>query len=192
MNKIVLNIAIVTLLIPTSLLTSPSLYAGESETFWSWLTTFSRQKGVKPVDDALYLEECGACHFAYQPGLLPAGSWEKLLTPEALADHFGDSAELEAQDLTLISDYVFANSADKSYFKRSRQIVHATREVEPPLRITDVKYIRRRHHEIPDKLIKDNPDVVSLINCNACHTKADEGNFDDDTVSIPNHGVWDE
>ena len=35
-------------------------------------------------------------------------------------------------------------------------------------------------------MIKDNKDVKSLSYCNACHTKADDGIFKEDTVSIPN------
>ncbi len=44
---------------------------------WGW--DFFSKKGVTPVNDKLYLEECGACHFPYQPGLLPMRSWQKIL-----------------------------------------------------------------------------------------------------------------
>jgi hypothetical protein len=151
------------ILVASALIAGPASGAENTESLWSWLTTFSRSKGVKPVDHELYLDECGGCHFAYQPGLLPTESWEKLLSEEALANHFGDSAEMDAQDLGLISSYVFANAADKSFYKRSRKIVHATRDGDFPERITEVKYIRRIHHDIPDSLIKDNPDVVSRL-----------------------------
>ena len=48
--------------------------AHAEETFGSWLINFERTKEVKPVTDKRYLKECGECHFAYQPGLLPARS----------------------------------------------------------------------------------------------------------------------
>jgi hypothetical protein len=48
------------------------------ENFLEWALNFSRTKEVKPVTDKTYRAECGDCHFAYQPGLLPAQSWEKL------------------------------------------------------------------------------------------------------------------
>jgi len=151
-----------------------------------------RQKEVNPVSNKLYKNECGSCHFAYQPGLLPSQSWEKLLNEKALADHFGENAELEKDDLAEIYDFVMANAADKSYYKRARKIAKATEGGEAPLRITEVRYIKRKHHEIPDNMIKGNKDVKSLSYCDACHTQADKGVFDEDTVQIPNFPDWDD
>lgn len=156
------------------------------ESFWQWVADFSRQKEVKPVDNAAYQEECGSCHFAYQPGLLPGKSWAKLLDEKALADHFGEDASLDADTLKEISGYAMENSAEKSWYKRSRKIAKATEDGEAPLRITEVRYIKRKHHEIPEKMVKGNKDVKSPAYCNACHTKAEEGIFDEDTVDIPN------
>ena len=151
-----------------------------------------RQKGIVPVDNKQYKDECGSCHFAYQPGLLPTKSWEKLLTADALSKHFGENAELDADTLKIIRDYAVANAADKSYHKRSRKIAIATENIEAPLRITEVRYIKRKHHEIPDKMIKGNKDVKSLSYCDACHTQAAKGVFDEDTVKIPNFPDWDD
>ena len=155
--------------------------------FWLWLVNFSRQKGVKPVDSNTYLSECGSCHYAYPPGLLPSKSWAKLLNDKALSNHFGESAILDEETLKVITDYTMANAADKSWYKRSRKIALATEEGEAPIRITEVSYIRRKHHDIPEKMIKGNKDVKSLSFCNACHTEAEKGDFDNDTVSIPNY-----
>lgn len=166
--------------------------AAEEESFASWLFNFSRQKEVKAVTDKTYQEECGSCHFAYQPGLLPAKSWEKLLDEKALADHFGENAELDKDTLKTIYDFTMENAADKSYYKRSRKIALATEEGDAPLRITEVRYIKRKHHEIPEKMIKGNKDVKSLSYCDACHTKADKGIFDEDTVRIPNYPDWED
>ncbi len=151
-----------------------------------------RQKEVRPVDNKKYKEECGSCHFAYQPGLLPAKSWEKLLDEKALAKHFGENAELDKDTLAVIHDYAVANAADKSYWKRARKIAVATEGVEAPLRITEVRYIKRKHHDIPEKMIKGNKDVKSLSYCDACHTQANKGVFDEDTVKIPNYPNWDD
>jgi hypothetical protein len=155
------------------------------------LTPF-RQKEIVPVNNKQYKDECGSCHFAYQPGLLPTKSWEKLLTAEALKKHFGENAELDADTLKVIHDYAIANAADKSYHKRSRKIAVATEDTEAPLRITEVRYIKRKHHEIPDKMITGNKDVKSLSYCDACHTQANKGVFDEDTVKIPNYPNWDD
>src|SRR3989338_5030255 len=81
-----------------------STYAGAQEDFAVWLFNFERTKEVKPVTNQQYQDECKECHFAYQPGLLPAKSWEKLLTTDALRDHFGDNAEMDKDTLRAIHD----------------------------------------------------------------------------------------
>lgn len=180
----------VTLLAGALLVTST--YAQAAENFGSWLINFQRTKEVKPVTDKQYLKECGECHFAYPPGLLPVKSWKKLLSADALKDHFGDNAELDKDTLQAIHDYAVENAADKSFYKRSRKIALATVEGEAPLRIIEVRYIKRKHNDIPEKMVKGNPDVKSLSYCNKCHTQADKGVFDADTVSIPNYPDWDD
>jgi hypothetical protein len=47
--------------------------------------------------------------------------------------------------------------------------------------------MRRKHHDIPKKMIMENNQVKSLSYCNACHMKVAQGIFDEDTVSIPNY-----
>src|SRR3989344_6200999 len=41
-----------------------------------------------------YTQECAACHTAYPPGLLPAASWNRVMT--GLAQHYGTDASLDA------------------------------------------------------------------------------------------------
>jgi len=166
--------------------------ADEPRSATEWLLSFDRYKEVAPVSNDTYAEECGSCHFAYPPGLLPSGSWDKLLNDKALQDHFGENAELDADVVKEVHDYAVAHSAEKSWYKRSRKITFATEGKEEPLRITDVSYIKRKHHEIPKKMITGNPDVESQSNCSACHTQADKGIFDSDTVDIPNYGAFED
>jgi len=173
-----------------ALLTS-SAYARAEEDFMGWLLNLERQKNVKPVTGKQYQDECGECHFAYQPGLLPARSWEALLNAEALRKHFGVNAELDDDTLKIVRDYAVENAADKSWYKRSRKIAVATAEGPAPLRITELLYISRKHHDIPAKMIKDNKGVKSLSFCDKCHTQAAQGVYDADTVDIPNYPDWD-
>lgn len=171
------------------LLTSGSAVA---ENFWHWIGpgTFDaafKGVGVQPVENKQYKEECGSCHFAYQPGLLPSRSWEKLLTPEALHNHFGEVADLDKDTLQAIRAYAMDNASDKSWYHISRKVNASLSSTDAPLRITEVRYIKRKHHGIPENMVKGNKDVKSLSYCNACHTKAEQGNFREDTVSIPNY-----
>ncbi len=186
-----MRINVKTMFLLAGLLCAP--YAAQAEeTQWGWLGSFTRQKEVNPVNNKVYQEECGSCHFAYQPGLLPSQSWEKLLNDKALADHFGDNAELDADTLKEVRAFALENAADKSYYKRARKIAKSTEGGEAPLRITEVRYIKRKHNEIPEKMIKGNKDVKSLSYCDACHTKAKDGMYDEDAVRIPNYPDWDD
>jgi hypothetical protein len=47
---------------------------------------------VPPVRNPAMLKECGVCHIAYPPQMLPARSWKKIMA--GLADHFGENATL--------------------------------------------------------------------------------------------------
>lgn len=149
-----------------------------------------RSLGVAPVVLDAYKNECSSCHMAYPPGLLPARSWQKIMT--SLESHFGDNAELEGEDLKIISDFLINNSADKSDYRRSRKIMRSINTNDSPIRISDLPYIKREHHEIPDKMIKFNPRVNSLGNCIACHVDAEKGLFNEHNVSIPGYGSWDD
>jgi hypothetical protein len=149
---------------------------------------FGRHKGVEPVHDATFEEECGACHFAYQPGLLPRRSWARIMAPDALEDHFGDDASLEEPARAKIAAFLEAHAADDSGYKRSIKVRRSIPKDQAPLRITEVPYIRRKHADLGKERVQDNPKVKSLANCDACHRKAAEGVYDDDTVSIPGFG----
>ncbi len=162
----------------------------DEESFFDWLWTTESRKEVKPMQNELYNEECSDCHFPYQAGLLPEVSWRKLLDPKALEDHFGDNAELDDETRVALLDALIAESADKSRYKRSKKIMASLSKNEAPIRIVDTPYIKRKHHEIPDKLITGNEKVKSLSFCDTCHQKADEGDYDDDSVVIPGHGTW--
>jgi hypothetical protein len=140
-----------------------------------------REDYLKPVTNETYKEACGGCHFAYQPELLPSASWLKILNQ--LNDHFGEEIEAEADTIKNISDYLKSNGAETSSSKRSKKIMRSLgREV--PIRITDIPYIRRKHHELAPAVLK-RESIGSLANCTACHITAEKGIYDDDHVKIP-------
>jgi cytochrome c553 len=154
---------------------------------WMWS---KRGHSLPPVDNQSYAEECGSCHFAYQPALLPAASWKKLLS--RLENHFGENAELPQQALLELNAYLDANAADKvSGYKRADKIMRSLGNVAP-LRITEVPYIHYKHHEIPSRIIKNNPDIRSLSNCANCHTRAETGSYAERDIRIPGLGRWED
>lgn len=134
------------------------------------------------VTNAVYLETCGACHFAYPPSLMPEASWMKLL--ETLDDHFGETLDPDGETRSTLTDYLKANCAEKSRSKCSVRILRSTGS-QAPSRITDIPYIINVHHEIPPEVFTRKR-VGSFSNCTACHTTAEAGIFNDDYVKIPN------
>lgn len=164
--------------------------AHAEQSFWDWFFSFKRMKEVEPVADKAWDKECGSCHLAYQPGLLPARSWEKLLTPDALADHFGDSAEMDEETRKHLLELATRHAADKSYYKRSRKVMSSLDASQAPLRIIEVPSMREKHEKIPTSWVKENPKVKSLSFCDKCHQRAHRADYDDDTVVIPDHGTW--
>ncbi|MEY6432217.1 diheme cytochrome c [Thioalkalicoccus limnaeus] len=152
---------------------------------------------VDPVTNSFYAEECGSCHMAYQPGLLPARSWNVIMTPAALADHFGDDASLPDESREAIGRYLSANAADFSDKKRSRSFAKAALgEMPDPAgggpRITENRYFVRKHDEIPLRLVTGNPEVGSFSQCDSCHGRANDGVYNEHDVVIPGHGRWED
>jgi hypothetical protein len=174
----------ITLCLASALL-SGGTAAQAQESYLGWLLTLNRQKEIQPVSNEAYQHECGECHFAYQPGLLPARSWDALLEPQALRDHFGVNAELDAATRGRLHDYAVANAADRSYSKRSRKIAVATAAGPVPMRISRLEPVARVHRRIDLALITGNPEVKSLAACDKCHTEAAQGVYESDTVRIP-------
>jgi hypothetical protein len=138
----------------------------------------------------LYAEECGACHLAYPAGMLPAASWGLMM--DGLGDHFGDDATLADATAATIRAYLAEHAAGPGRGEYGERAWRATRGLAPPLRITETDYFVGKHHEVPMRLVSDNPEVVSFSRCTACHTAAERGDFDDDRVLIPGYGRWDD
>lgn len=122
-----------------------------------------------------YQQECAACHLAYPPGLLPAASWQRLMG--GLPQHFGTDASLDAAAVKEIGQWLQAHAADT---RRSR----AGAVAPPEDRITRSAWFQREHREIvPATWAR--PAIKSAANCAACHTRAEQGDFDERTLRIP-------
>jgi hypothetical protein len=116
---------------------------------------------VPPVSHEPTRKECGECHMAFQPGLLPAESWRGIMA--GLADHFDEDASLEADLAAEIEAYLAAN---------------AGRGDETKLRITEQGWFRHEH-DFPDQVWQKS-EVRSKANCAACHRDAAQGSYEDD------------
>lgn len=124
-----------------------------------------------PVNEK-WKAECGSCHVAYPARMLPAASWKALMG--GLDKHFGSDASLDAKTTLEILSYLETNA--------SRRKVEPS--AKPVLRITETRWFISEHDEVPAKLWKD-ARVKSAANCAACHTRADQGDFNERNLRVP-------
>ena len=146
--------------------------------------------GIDSVLLELYVNECGGCHFSYQPELLPARSWEKIMG--GLDQHFGENAELDQGDQRRIKNFLLNHSAGGVNYGLPSKFMRAQGDGQMPQRITEMRYFVHEHSELPKKLVQDNPKVRSFSNCDSCHQKAKQGVYDEYEVRIPGFGRWDD
>lgn len=121
----------------------------------------SQFERVAPVTHAPTQKECGECHMAFQPGLLPAASWNRLM--DGLSDHFGEKASLPADSAAAIRAYLTQNAGGGD----GRLI-----------RVTDQDWWRRKHRL--DPAVWRRKTVGSKSNCEACHRDAGKGLYEEE------------
>lgn len=116
--------------------------------------------------------ECGSCHVAYPPQLLPRTSWRAIMA--GLDKHFGTDASLDDESVAEVGTFLEGHAAGE----RGRA------GGKPMLRITETRWFRQEHDEVPASTWKDKR-VNSAANCAACHTKAEGGDFSERTLRVP-------
>ena len=131
----------------------------------------ARDQKIDPVDHALTEEECSACHFAFPAAMLPSKSWTHLMN--SLESHFGEDASLDEESVTVITNYLNANSADSSWAgnRFSRGQTNAW-----PNRITETDHWLREHKNLSFTDASKLEDI-KRSDCTACHDNAAEGDF---------------
>ncbi len=127
-------------------------------------------------------EECGSCHLSYHPSLLPARSWTELLQKQN--EHFGEDLMLDGEVAKQLNDYAVANSAEQGVTEAARKIMDWNKPALTPLRITETRYWRRKHIEIADEIWHQS-NVNGKGQCDACHSDATQGWFEDSKMTIP-------
>jgi mono/diheme cytochrome c family protein len=160
----------------------------DDEYFLGWFRSDSMQ--VDTLGVKRYQEECGSCHFPFQPGFLPKASWALLMS--GLDDHFGENAELTDEDHESILNYLIMNAADTSDREISRKVLWSIRAAPVPLRITETGFFQHEHDEIPQRVLRNNGENISFSNCDTCHTRALQGFYEEDEIDIPGYGRWDD
>ena len=94
---------------------------------------------------------------------------------DGLDQHFGVDASLPAADRQSITDYLVK-------YASNRWTANAA-----PLRITDGEWYKVKHirsGKVTEAIVK-RESVKSKSNCQACHSGAEKGQFDERSVKIP-------
>jgi hypothetical protein len=134
------------------------------------LNEATAKERMPAVANAKWKAECGSCHIAYPPALLPAASWRRIMG--GMEQHFGSDASLDAAGAAEIGAFLERNAG------------RARRGDAESLRITEGRWFRHEHDEVRASAWKS-ARVQSAANCGACHAGAERGDFDEDAVRIP-------
>lgn len=130
----------------------------------------SDQPSRQPLLPA-YVQECGSCHVAFAPALLPAASWAHLMA--GLKSHYGSDASLDPATTQTLTRWLQANAGG------------GKRAAEPPRddRITQGSWFRREHREVQAHF--GTAAVKGAADCAACHTRAAEGSYREREIQLP-------
>jgi len=136
------------------------------------------------ASNATWQKECGDCHLAFHPSLLPARSWKLMM--EQQHTHFGDDLALDPDTTNEITQFMVENSAETGITEPAHKINHSIPANETPLRITDTLYWKKKHGEEQiDPAFWKSKKVGSKSNCVACHLDAKTGWFEDSDMRLP-------
>ena len=136
--------------------------------FQAWYK--SKNPDVSAVKFQQYNEICGSCHFPYQPGLLPAVSWEEIMSDTG--NHFGKELKLSYVELNTMTRYLLDNSAGHVNDEISNNILQTLKYEPVVIRITKTPYIVNMHSQLDDK-----EKMKELRQCDSCHQGAAQGKY---------------
>ncbi|MCC2112595.1 MAG: cytochrome b/b6 domain-containing protein [Hyphomicrobiales bacterium] len=130
--------------------------------------------------DPQYKTECGDCHIAFHPSLLPAASWRAVMA--SLDDHFGEDASLSPEQTAAIAAYLTAHAAENYDTKAANRFRKTNPEAAT--QITATRFWKRKHRDIPEDVFHS-PAVGAQSACGACHRDAETGLFADAAIAPP-------
>ena len=128
-----------------------------------------RSSRVPPLP--AYVQECGSCHVAFPPGLLPASSWQRLMA--GLGRHFGSDASLDAASAAAIGAWLQAHAGS------GKRATEAPRDD----RLTQGAWFQREHREVRSRF--GSSAIKSASDCAACHTRAVDGSYREREIRLP-------
>lgn len=164
--------------------------------FYAWQAPLERQlggtatspghqvafTGPQLADNAQWRDECGSCHLAFHPSLLPSRSWRRLMAEQQ--QHFGADLAFDAPTTSALLAFMTENAAERHQTEPAYKIEQSLPPEAVPLRITETPYWVKKHSEIADADWQSK-EVKSKSNCAACHLDAEAGTFEDAAMRMP-------
>lgn len=135
----------------------------------------ARADSKRPPQPPQYVDECGSCHVAYPARMLDAVSWQAVLA--GLDRHFEVDASLDPATLAALRVYLEGNARHEPTSAAGK----------PSLRITETRWFRGEHDEVPKRLWQG-PEAVRPADCAACHRTAEQGSFSERNLRLPKRG----
>jgi hypothetical protein len=151
----------------------------------------SRATGAPASAEASWRQECGDCHVAYAPRLLPPSAWGELM--RGLDRHFGVDASLDPATGAAIARWLERAGArdarggrdrDDREGPTARRVAPTAAKAGDAPRITTTAWFVREHREVPAATWR-RPAIGRPSNCGACHVDASQGRYREHALNIP-------
>ncbi len=136
------------------------------------------------VRNATYIEECGGCHLAFPPQLLPKAGWKVVM--QDLSDHFDEDATLDEVTSEEIRQYLDSNALGVAPRSRMSEMMSSV-PTALPKRITEYPAFIEAHAVIKEQLGVERFDEGFLSPCADCHRQAASALFDKELLH-PGYG----
>jgi cytochrome b len=144
----------------------------------SYAAARAQQKGTKPAASR-WTKECGGCHLAYPPALLPMRSWERMMKEQS--EHFGEDLSLSPNVARALLDEA---RADRTSTWAAWKLAHSAAATESPQRVSELGFWRRAHEALPPAAFKP-PVSQGRHDCESCHLDAGSGIFQPRMIQRP-------
>ena len=125
-----------------------------------------------PQVKTLWQKECGECHVAYPPNLLPSRSWVRTLAEQSA--HFGEDLSLSEKTLHALRAYADARLPATDWAGAS--IAAGIDPGSAPLRITETEFWIGEHSRIESHEYSKERNTARH-QCEGCHLDVDSGIF---------------
>jgi hypothetical protein len=138
----------------------------------------AQAKAAKPAPTR-WTKECGGCHLAYSPALLPQRSWDRMMREQG--EHFGEDLSLSsAAAKALLAEAAAPRPEPWAAWK----LASSAPANESPQRITDLRFWRRVHRGLAESSFKP-PVSQGRFDCESCHLDAASGIFHPRMIQRP-------